>query len=153
MAKETAASKKKEINMLRHIDMKAIGVNSKQLLKTLEPKESKLIAVVGGVARKIKTGENNGRIWVKYLGEFFGIPKIGDQVGKEFNSNAAFLPGSQLNEALESLVDGKNDVEFAYEIYLVEDEKSVTGYNYVGKSMLEAQTSDVLNNLKDRVLK
>lgn len=104
---------------------------------------------VGGVVKRCESVETNFGDSTRLIGDFLAVNK---QTGEMFRSNRLFLP-SIISEEMEAAVDPstKSQVEFAFDIYIIPDDKSATGYVYMAEPVVKARESDAMAQLAGKM--
>jgi len=129
--------------ILRKLSIKTVtGLLVKDIRKWAEETPGKPIMTVMGVATGIQTGETDNGPWTALRGNFMAQ----NSKGERFRGGRAFIPdGGALDMVLGMLGDDSvENVKFAYNIFVREDNASVTGYTYVSEPLLEPAENDPL---------
>ena len=159
MAKQTKASAGKseaqtaaetgEAIIVKKLSIKAMGINTRKESNALEEGASVPCATIYGVATVAKAVSTNMGESVGFLGEFVGIPHIGENAGKKHVSAKVFLP-KDLEEAIAAKLAGDDvkSVEFGYKINMQHDESAAIGFVFASESLVKAKKSDALAALE-----
>lgn len=130
--------------LIKTIDTKALGYSKADLQKLVlsDQKASHFIyrvageadAFVRGQSNKYKrvdseTGEATPSSWIKFSGEFIAMTKT-----DQYESAIAFLPG-YVSGPIANAIEQGQVVSFAFDVYVVYDEKSATSYQYVAQPL------------------
>lgn len=105
--------------------------------------ESVALLRIAGNSTGAKTGQTDKGEYTKLLGSFIGTDLT---TGELFQSGQCILPefvGGVLGEALKS----GSAVRFAFEIHARRKDSAVTGYEFVVKPLLTAESSDAMKEL------
>ena len=145
---QTAAETGEAI-IVKKLSIKAMGINTRKESNELEKGETKDCAVIYGVATTAKSISTNMGESVAFLGEFVGIPRMGDNAGKKHVSAKVFLP-RDLEEAVAAKLAGDSvkSVEFGYKINMQQDETAAIGFVFASESLVKAKKSDALAALE-----
>lgn len=97
-----------------------------------------------GSARAVKTGTSTYGEFLEFTGSFQAV----DVKGVECVSAKCFLPSPADDMLAGALAgEGVNAVDFAYDLFVVEDEKTEVGFQYRVHSLLEHKPSEPLKAL------
>ena len=139
------------MNIIKKISTKVVAGNVKKLVIDgilAENGGQMNVMRVMGNATAYKTGTSDNGDWTALRGQFKAIALCGDDEGKEYVSSVCFLPDVAMDMVLAQLMqEGVNGVEFAYDIHIVADEDSATGYVYGCNPLLAPSEDDPLQRL------
>lgn len=134
--------------------MSNLTLVSKLTIKTLKAQpasgsitEPKMIATLYGRCNDKKVGTSDYGEFVRFKGEFEGVNA---DTGETYRAGAMIVPG-----ILESLLDSaiavneNNAVDFAVEVWVEPSERSMTGYTYSIKPLIQPEESDALAELRN----
>lgn len=132
----------------------SLSIVSKLTIKTLKAQPARhsveseqMIATIYGRCTDKKAGTSDHGDFIRFKGEFEGVNV---KTGEVFRSGDLIVP-----KTLESLLDsaisleGNNAVDFAVEVWVEPNEKSITGYSYAIKPLIKPAESDVLAGLRE----
>ena len=130
------------LNLVSKLTVKTIGAQPTR--HTI--KEATMLATIYGRCSSKEAGTSDHGEYVKFKGEFeaFNVSN-----GETYRSNVLIVP-----KILEALLDQAinveevNAVDFAVEIWAEPNEKSITGYSYGVKPLIEPKESDALLALR-----
>lgn len=110
------------------------------------------LLIIVGTASDYKTGDSDGRPWVKLVGMFKATNLL---TGEVFQSGTCILPEAAndlVYGALRALDPSKGgSVDFAFRIGVVRDETAATGYVYSIEQIYEPQSADPVASLEQRL--
>jgi hypothetical protein len=138
-AKSNAAT----VTVVRKITPKII-MGSKP--KLIDNKKTDLCSIAG-IASSLKTTPTNFGESTCFIGEFIAVNL---QTGEVFKSNRAYFP-KLIEEEMTGPVNAKENVEFAFRLSILPDEKSNTGYVYYNEPVHKIQDSDQLKSLAEKI--
>lgn len=143
--------------MLKKLTLKGCGVQpDAEMVAKLEKmwekdKKSARIEVLDiiGIARKAKPGTSTYGDYLRFAGQFKATNLLTKQ---EFTAGACILPAF-LEEQLFSVMGAEavNDVQFAFRISVVYDDKGARKYQYAAQPLLKAAENDPLAMLEKTV--
>lgn len=107
---------------------------------------------VFGLASDVTVMSNDKGEYARFSGRFNGVALTGANVGTLFESFKMIIPepGSSMLFAALNETESKT-VEFAFEIGVKQDDKSMTGYIYMAKPLFQAAPNDPMAQLRSRV--
>lgn len=143
------AAESGEAIILKKMSIKAMGINTRKEGNALNVGESSPCATIYGVATMAKPMSTNMGESVAFLGEFVGIPHMGENEGKKHVAAKLFLP-KDLEEAISAKLAGDDvkSVEFGYKINMQYDETAAIGFVFASESLVKAKKSDALSALE-----
>lgn len=132
----------------------SLSIVSKLTIKTLKAQPARhsveaeeMIATIYGRCTDKKPGTSDHGDFIRFKGEFEGVNA---KTGEVFRSGDLIVP-----KTLESLLDSAisleeaNAVDFAVEVWVEPNERSITGYSYTIKPLIKPAESDVLAGLRE----
>lgn len=132
----------------------SLSIVSKLTVKTMKAqparhsiKGEEMIATIYGRCTDKKPGTSDHGDFIRFKGEFEGVNAA---TGEVFRSGELIVP-----KVLESLLDSAisledaNAVDFAVEVWVEPNERSITGYSYAIKPLIKPAESDVLAGLRE----
>lgn len=135
------------------IKMSKLNLVSKLTVKTIgaQPprhsiKQPTMLATIFGRCSAKEAGTSDHGEYVKFKGEFEGLNVSN---GESYRASVLIVP-----KVLEGLLDQAisldevNAVDFAVEIWAEPNEKSITGYSYGVKPLIQPKESDALSALR-----
>ena len=136
------------INLIKKMSCKTVCGDVKKLAREQLVDGVKTVAImrVIGVAQGMVTGTGDNGDWVSFKGGFEGTNLID---GAVYKSGKLFLP-----EVAEDLVvaalntEGNEAVNLAFDISILEDAASATGYVYTATPLMEVEENDPIEQLK-----
>lgn len=139
-------SESKKINLQKKISVaKVIGGKPKiaSIVKFFE--ENKTAAVMPlcrmyGTASGSKVGVSDFGEWTALTGQFRGLNL---STGETFDSGICFLPDVANDMVLGALNSGATAVDFAFDVGVVLDEDSATGYVYRASPVLQEEANPI----------
>ena len=132
--------------ILRKLSVKTVtGMTPKALREWADKTPNKPIMTIMGVATATISGETDNGPWTALRGNFIGV----NAEGVRFRGGRAFIPDSgALDMVLGTLADDSIDnVKFAFNVFVKEDETSATGYTYNSEPLLEPAENDPLEGM------
>lgn len=139
------------MNILKKITVKSVVGNVKKLVidGTLAENGGQMnVMRVFGNAVGLKTGESDNGPWTAARGQFKAIALTGENEGVEFVSSVCFMPDVAMDMVeAQMMADGVSSVEFAFDISIVADEDSATGYVYTANPLLAPEEDNPLDRL------
>lgn len=131
-----------KLNLVSKLTVKTIGAQPPRH----SIKEPKMLATIYGRCSSKEAGTSDHGEYVKFKGEFEGFNV---ENGESYRSNVLIVPKileGLLDQAIS--LDDANAVDFAVEIWAEPNEKSITGYSYGVKPLIEPEESDALATLR-----
>lgn len=135
--------------LIKKLSVKTVVGNVKKMVASDEIKEPTAIMRIFGVATRAQVGEGDNGPWVAFIGQFKAINLLD---GTEYTSGKAFLP-DVASDLLEGALagDGAQGAEFGFDVLVVPDESSATGYIYQAESLIKPTEDDTLSRLEKTV--
>lgn len=134
---------------LPSLSTKTMGFTAKELRKIVDGKPgAQFLFRVGGIVVEKFTGESKQGAWEAIKGIFTALAYD----SKAYQSTVAFLPGSAIKKIADQLDQGVLEVQFLYDIYVTESEKSGVGYSYMIEPVLSDDAVKKMESLSSRVL-
>lgn len=136
-------------NLIKKVTVKTVFGDPKKYIRDNGLKASVAIVRIVGIATRLVTGESDYGPWVKFKGNFKATNLL---TGEEFRSGSCLMP-----EVASDLVEGAmcgegvDGVNFAFDILLVPDDSSATGYVYQAEPLIDYTESDPLALLESQV--
>lgn len=131
-----------KLNLVTKLTVKTIGAQPTR--HTI--KQPTMLATVFGRCSNKEAGTSDHGEFVKFKGEFEGFNVSN---GESYRSGVLIVPKvleSLLDQAI--TLDDVNAVDFAVEIWAEPNDKSITGYSYGVKPLIEPAESDALAQLR-----
>lgn len=132
-----------------------LGVDTRSLWKQEMKKNPDItrldVYTIGGRANKYDTVDSPYGESLRLVGDFLAVNAFTKEV---FRSNRCFLPGIMTDAIVAQLatMDSRDtSVEFGYTVYLTPDEKSGTGYIYMFEPLIEAEESNIMLNIAEKI--
>lgn len=139
-------AKTKPINLQKKISVSKVIGGKPKIAKIVEFfKENTTAAVMPlcrmyGTATGTKEGVSDFGEWRALTGQFRGV-NIAD--GETFDSGVCFLPDVAQDMVLGALNGGAQAVDFAFDIGVVLDEESATGYVYRASPVIQEENNPI----------
>jgi len=134
--------------LIKKISVKTVAGNVKKMIAAQAEGKAKSIPVmrVYGVATRMLTGEGDNGSWVAFIGQFKAVNLLD---GVEYTSGKLFLP-DVASDLLEGALGAAetNSVEFGFDVIVVPDESSGTGYVYQAEPLIEPEKDDTFSRLE-----
>lgn len=134
----------------------SITIVSKLTIKTMKAqparhsvKAEEMIATIYGRCTAKKPGTSDHGEYIRFKGEFEGVNA---KTGDVYRSGELIVP-----KVLENLLDSAisledaNAVDFAVEVWVEPNERSITGYSYSIKPLIKPAESDALAGLREMI--
>lgn len=131
-----------KLNLVSKLTVKTVGAQPARH----SVKAPTMLATIFGRCTAKEAGTSDHGEYVKFKGEFEGFNVSN---GESYRANVLIVP-----KILEALLDqainteDNNAVDFAVEIWAEPNEKSITGYSYGVKPLIEPKESDALAALR-----
>lgn len=132
-----------KLNLVSKITVKTIGAQPARH----SIKQATMLATIFGRCTAKEAGSSDHGEYVKFKGEFEGFNVSN---GESYRANVMIVPKileGLLDQAI--VLDEVNAVDFAVEIWAEPNEKSITGYSYGVKPLIEPEESDALAQLRE----
>jgi hypothetical protein len=136
-------------NTVSAISIKKLGYTPKELRALVEKdKGCTFIARIIGTAASVYTGKSKHGAWLGFEGTFSAAN------GKEeiFSAPAAYLPSNVATKLKELLDAGQVEVPVAVDVYVEESEKSASGYRYICRPILSAESQARMEKMQKALL-
>lgn len=130
----------------RKITLRTCGLtvdNIKAALADCADGESMELLKIAGVTTSCAVGQTDKGEFIRLNGEFLAVSQI---TGETFSSSQTILP-TFLGQMLQSALSQSEQVEFALSIGARKSFKSVTGYEFVARPLVNAEPSARLSKL------
>ena len=130
----------------RKITLRTCGLtvdNIKAALVDCADGESMELLKIAGVTTSCAVGQTDKGEFIRLNGEFLAVSQI---TGETFSSSQTILP-TFLGQMLQSALSQSEQVEFALSIGARKSAKSVTGYEFVARPLVNAEPSARLAKL------
>jgi hypothetical protein len=130
----------------RKITLRTCGLtvdNIKAALVDCADGESMELLKIAGVTTSCAVGQTDKGEFIRLNGEFMAVSQI---TGETFSSSQTILP-TFLGQMLQSALSQSEQVEFALSIGARKSAKSVTGYEFVARPLVNAEPSARLAKL------
>lgn len=134
----------------RKLSAKEIVGDVKKIFKEADPKAKKIpLFKIGGFVNRYDPVETNYGTAIRFIGDFVAVNQTS---GEMFRSNRLFLPSIMTDEMTAHLAAAKKrdedaSVEFGFDVSIIPDEKSATGYVYMAEPVVKVQESDAISAL------
>lgn len=128
--------------ILRKLTLKNCGLDKSTIAEALEGKKSIDILRVAGITTSATPGQTDLGAFVKFGGNFQAVNLL---TGETFSSTVCILPNF-IADTLAGALEQSLEVEFALAIG-AKASKTVTGYEYTVRPLVEAQVNDKLGAL------
>jgi hypothetical protein len=133
---------------VKKLSIKTVIGNVRELLRTIEKDKGGIdLYVLGGVATGFSTGTGNYGDWTKIQGDFLCTNLI---TGEVYKAPATFVQEPVQGFLLNAL-STHGDVEFMVRVRLMRDDSSPVGYTYILTPVLNAEQTDKLKNVRNRM--
>jgi hypothetical protein len=130
----------------RKITLRTCGLtveNIKAALADAIDGESMELLKIAGVTTSCAVGQTDKGEFIRLNGEFLAVSQV---TGETFSSSQTILP-TFLGQMLQSALSASEQVEFALSIGARKSAKSVTGYEFVARPLVNAEPSARLSKL------
>lgn len=131
-----------KLNLVSKLTVKTLGAQpARQSIKS-----ATMLATIYGRCTNKEAGSSDHGEYIKFKGEFEGLNVSN---GESYRANVMIVPKileGLLDQAIQ--LDEANAVDFAVEIWAHPNEKSITGYSYGIKPLIEPEESDALAQLR-----
>lgn len=101
-----------------------------------------------GAASGVKTGVSDFGEWEALTGQFRAYNPA---TGEAFDSGVLFMPSVALDLIAGQIRNGALGVEFAFDIYAVEDESSSVGYSYRATPIIQDTSESPVSRLEAKL--
>ena len=122
------------MNVIKKISIKTCFGGKKEIFGNL----GNDVLRVYGKARGIKTGQTQYGTWTAFIGSFRAVNLA---TGESFASSKIFLP-NQAEEMLLGVLGDNEVVDFGFDIGVMENDASATGYEFTVKPLLQPKEED-----------
>ncbi len=129
----------------RKITLRTCGLTIENIKAALDGHDGDTMEMlkIAGVTTSCAIGQTDKGEFIRLNGEFLAVNQI---TGEQFSSSQTILP-TFLGQMLQSALEASEHVEFALSIGARKSAKSVTGYEFIARPLVNAEPSARLSKL------
>lgn len=137
-----------------------LGIDTRALWKVAVKKDENLqridVYTIGGRVNRYDEVSSPFGESLRLIGDFIAVNtcEATSTKGEIFRSNRAFLPAIMTDtivSKLSTMAAKDSAVEFGFKVAIVADEKSQTGYVFTFEEMIEAEESNAMLNIAEKI--